>query len=343
MVSILKSSNVLNQLGTLTGPQWLELAGKHAPQVVTGLAVVGIAWQAARLTWLLLAPTPPVLSTPSAVNTPVPINSSVNARRIADAHLFGVPSAASGPTDPNSLPKSQMNLVLAGTMALEDPEAGFAIIGESTANAKFYRVGAVISGGPRLHSVYADRVIIDRGGVLETLVLPRGIPSNAPIPVARNVTINNPAENIRRLAATNPGALGELLRAQPVFANGVQKGFRIYPGRDRQQFARLGLQPGDLVTAINGTSLDDPARSNEILNTMVASSTAQLTLERNGTSQTLSLDMAQISIPEPANSATPPGTTSSADAASSVNAAPRPLRNRPGVPAVGQPAEPSAE
>jgi general secretion pathway protein C len=239
---------------------------------------------------------------------PVVQTAQANPQQIANAHLFGVATAA-GATDPNNLPQSQMSLVLAGTMALEDPEAGYAIVGDNAANGKFYRVGATINGAARLHSVYADRVIIDRNGTLETLILPRGAPSTALLPVARTpVSSNSVGDNLRRLASSNPSALGELLRAQSVFSNGVQKGYRVYPGRDRQQFTRLGLQPGDLVTSINGSSLDDPTRGGEILNTLTASTTAQVTVERNGVNQQLSLDMAQLSLPD----------TSSTDSASSA-------------------------
>jgi general secretion pathway protein C len=84
-----------------------------------------------------------------------------------------------------------------------------------------------------------------------------------------------------------------------VFANGVQRGYRVYPGRNRQQFARLGLQPGDLVLAINGTALDDPARGMEIFNTMGTTDRVTVTVERNGQSQDLTLNTAQVALPDP--------------------------------------------
>lgn len=347
MASILKPLNAFGRIGSLTGPQWIELTAKHAPQVIAGLAVIGIAWQAAQLTWLFISPSPaPAPTTNAAQNEPPSTTKAIDAQGIANAHLFGVANTSTN-ADPNNLPQTQMSLVLAGTMALDDPEMGFAIVGENAATAKFYRAGSVISGGPRLHAVYADRVIIDRNGVLETLVLPRGAPSTAPVPVARNVVTNPVADNLRRIA-NNPTALGELLRAQPVFSNGVQKGYRVYPGRDRQQFVRLGLQPGDLVTAINGATLDDPTRGTEILNTLTASTTAQVVVERNGTSQQLTLDMAQLSVPETA-------TTDANSSSSSVsngppqggfngpagNRGPRGTRN--GNTPNGQPASTSAQ
>jgi general secretion pathway protein C len=100
------------------------------------------------------------------------------------------------------------------------------------------------------------------------------------------------------MAESNPAAFSEIVRPQPVFANGVQRGYRVYPGRNRQQFAKLGLRPGDLVTSINGTPLDDPARGIEIFKTMGASDRVTVTVERNGQPQELTLNMAQLSVPE---------------------------------------------
>ena len=92
---------------------------------------------------------------------------------IVNAHLFGEANApAAGSTDPNAVAATQMPLVLVGTIAHTDPEKGYAIIGENAAVAKVYGVGKTITGGTKLHSVYPDRAIIDRGGKLEALLLP---------------------------------------------------------------------------------------------------------------------------------------------------------------------------
>lgn len=301
---------------------------QQAPRVVAGLAVIGIAWQAAQLTWLILTPKTQITagSAPVVMATPAARTTATNTQTIADAHLFGLPSATPSAADPSNLPQTQMSLVLAGTIAFNDPEAGYAIVGENAANAKFYKVGATINGAARLHSVYSDRVIIERNGTLETLVLPRG-PGSFIAPAPRTgVNDTTIADNLRRLATSNPSALGQLLRAQPVFTNGVQKGYRVYPARDRLQFTRLGLQPGDLITAVNGTPLDDPNRSNEILNTMTSSSSVNVTIERNGAVQQLTLDIAQVSLPD--------ASTSTSSASSDPQAAPTeaPGSDSPGTP-----------
>lgn len=306
----------IKQLQMLSAHQWRVLLVKHAPLAICALTTVGIAWQASQLTWLFAggskvsnaAPIGPVASPAPADARP-----AVDVQSIANAHLFGLPSADNG-ADTSNLPQSQIGLILAGTIALNDPMAGYAIVGENAATAKFYAVGGMIGGSARLHSVYADRVIIDRGGKLEALILPRGTPSTSPVNARSAVANNGVGDNLRRLAQNNPSAIGELLRAQPVFSGGSQKGYRVYPGRDRQQFVRLGLQPGDLITSVNGTPLDDPARGNEILNTMNSSSSVAVTVERNGATQQLTLDIAQLSLPDT-------GSTTATDTNPNANAA----------------------
>ncbi len=291
-----------SQLRTLNREQLLNVVSKLALPAVMTLIVIGIAWQLAQLTWLLFEP--------KATATPVPViatavpqnaNHSFSVQTISDAHLFGIASAQPSETEPSNLPQTQVALVLAGTIAFADPQAGYAIVGENVASTKFYKVGAMINDSVRLHSVYTDRVIIDRAGVLETLSLPHAVTSGMPM-VTRPLVNANPgaqlSDNIRRIVSNNPSALSQMLRVQPVFSNGSQKGYRVYPGRDRAQFARLGLQPGDLITSINGMLLNDPAASNDVLGLLSSSTSVTVGIERNGATMQLNLDISQIVLPE---------------------------------------------
>ncbi len=101
-------------------------------------------------------------------------------------------------------------------------------------------------------------------------------------------------DRVRRMIAQDPGSVAEIMRPQPVFANGQQRGYRVYPGRNRAQFSRLGLRPGDLVMSVNGTPLDDPQRGMEIFRSIGSSDQVRVTVERNGRPQELVLNMAQI-------------------------------------------------
>jgi general secretion pathway protein C len=300
----------LREFQTLSGQQWVDRATRTLPQALTVVLVIAIAWQLVQLTWLLLERRAPA-DTADLEMAPPPATAArkgIDVQAIATAHLFGEPQAVQ--SAPEDAQPTQMNLVLSAVFAANDPTKGLAVIGESPQSAKVFAVGATVRPGTRLHSVYLDRVILDRNGQLETLALPR--PSTAGIAITRSAAAPRPAgnqftDNLRRIAETNPTAFAEIVRPQPVFANGVQRGYRVYPGRNRQQFAKLGLQPGDLVLSINGTPLDDPQRGMEIFNTIGTSDRVSVTVERNGQSQELMLNTAQIMLPD-ANSP-PPGRT----------------------------------
>jgi general secretion pathway protein C len=293
-------STTLREFQNLSAQQWLERASHTLPQAVSAILVIAIAWQLVQLTWLLLergSSQQAVVSLP-AVAAPVAPRQGIDIQTIIAAHLFGVPQAETKPSE--DAPQTQMNLVLSAVIASNDPKKGWAVIGESAQAAKVFTVGATVRPGTRLHEVYPDRVILDRSGQYEALLLPKqntaGVAINRPPVAAANTQF---AENLRRIAETNPSAFAEVLRPQPVFANGVQRGYRVYPGRNRQQFAKLGLQPGDLVLSINGTPLDDPQRGMEVFNTISTSDRVAVTIERNGQSQELTLNTAQISLPDP--------------------------------------------
>ena len=102
------------------------------------------------------------------------------------------------------------------------------------------------------------------------------------------------ADSVRQLLVQNPSAGAELLRPQPVFAGGSLRGYRVYPGRNRAQFSGLGLQPGDLVLAVNGAALDDPNRGLEILRGVGQGSAVTLTVERGGQQQQITVDPAAV-------------------------------------------------
>jgi general secretion pathway protein C len=261
--------------------------------------VVLLAWQLVQLTWAILgarkASGAPLAAAPGVAAAAGP---SFDLQSILNAHLFGVAGAADpGATDPNAVAATQMNLVLVGTIAESNPERGYAIIGDSAATAKVYAVGKTITGGTKLHSVYPDRAILDRGGRLEALLLPRkftgaGLTPPPALPAAQGDPMLG--DQLRNLAAQNPGAITEIIRPQPVFANGEQRGYRVYPGRNRTQFTKLGLMPGDLVTAINGTPLDDAARGMEVLQTMNSATDVTVTVERNGQTTQININNAQV-------------------------------------------------
>jgi general secretion pathway protein C len=302
----------LREFENLSPQQWIDRASRTLPRGILVLVVIAIAWQLVQLTWMILdqtseaAPVQPAAIAPP----PLPPSNATDIQTVINAHLFGVANVEPE-ASPENAPPIQSNLTLAGLWTDEsDPKQGYAMIGESGAPVKTYAVGATVRPGITLFAVYVDRAILDTGGKLESLVLPRSatpITAFAP-PVQSAATPGTQlADNLKRLAETNPSVFAEIVRPQPVFANGVQRGYRVYPGRNRQQFAKLGLEPGDLILTINGTPLDDPQRGMEIFNTMGSSDQVSVTVERGGQMQELTLNTGLISVPGGGGNALPGG------------------------------------
>jgi hypothetical protein len=69
---------------------------------------------------------------------------------------------------------------------------------------------------------------------------------------------------------------------QPVRADGVQRGYRVYPRRDAAHFASIGLDPGDLVLSINGLALGDPRLAEQVFQRAVRAPRVTVQIERAG-------------------------------------------------------------
>jgi general secretion pathway protein C len=273
--------------------KWRTLVLTHGPRIATWVLAFALAVQAAVIVTNLSGSTkapkmPPAVLLQSHTQ-------SVDVAAIAGAHLMGEAAIPKVAQNAANAPQSNLPLVLVGIIAADDPENGLAILGENAAAAKVYAVGDNVPGGAKLHSVLSDKVIIDRNGNLESLMLPRQLqPGAAPPSTAALQTQTPVLDRMRKLISDDPGLMADIMRPQPVFAQGKQKGYRVYPGRNRQAFTRLGLRPGDLVMAINGTPLDDPARGQEIFRTLGSSSEAHITVMRSGQQQDLTLNIAQV-------------------------------------------------
>ena len=278
--------------------RWRALLLSEGPRVATWILALALGVQAALIVTDLAggargATRAPAGAPGRAERLRATRMHSLDVTAITKAHLFG--TAPQKPDDGADAPQTSMPLVLTGIIAGNDPQNGLAILGQNSQTAKVYLVGDNLPGGAKLHSVYSDRVIIDRNGQLESLALPHQPAGNAPPPSSAALQAQSPSiERMRRMITEQPGLLMDVLRPQPVMDHGKMNGFRVYPGRNRQAFMRLGLRPGDQVTAINGTPLDDRDRGEQILRTLASSSEARVTVIRGGQSQDLNLNIAQV-------------------------------------------------
>jgi general secretion pathway protein C len=229
----------------------------------------------------------------------------VDVPSILRANLFGQSPTPTGTDAPVTTMNLKCSLVFAD---VKDEKRGWAAIGPSTNDVKVYAVGDDLPNGARLHAVYVDRVLLDRSGSIEALLVERregamAGPVNAPPPASAGASL----ERVQQIVRDNPGLINQVMTRQAVLRDGRLVGVRVNPGPNVQAFNRLGLRPNDTVTAINGMPLDDQSRTNEIFTMLDGAAQARVTVIRNDRETELNLNLAEIANEAELLTETPPG------------------------------------
>jgi general secretion pathway protein C len=289
--------------------QWLRWANRYLPPGVTFILVIAIAYQLATLTWALMPGAAPTVAAPGGRS----VQSGSADRPVADysillnTHPWG--EAPKEPVEPIvenvvDAPDTTLSLALTGILAAgEGDPNGQAIITANRGPEKTYRIGQAIEGanGATLHSVFADRVLLNRGGNLETLRLPKEALSAG---AAGSPRVRSPAvapaaqapanESLRGIISQNASRLTDIVRLAPHVDGGQVVGFRVTPGRDKETFEALGFQSGDVVTDINGVVLDDASRGLQAFEALGEATMANVTVLREGVPQVLVIDTTKL-------------------------------------------------
>ncbi|MEM1174714.1 MAG: type II secretion system protein GspC [Pseudomonadota bacterium] len=304
-----------------TDPTWSDLASGDPARTIAAanhllpfwvslLLVVLIGWQLAGVVWSLV----PGSSTGDTVNVPPGMAATSSAGAVADvqsianASLFGKADPDEAVTEQapvliDTTVETKLNLTLKGTIASNIEAESAAIIQVGPRDDQVFVIGNTVTNGARLQAIENRRVILNENGQLTELKLPEDFKST-PQPARRSpasrqraaTTRTTPQRNIQSVVSQNAARLSDVIRPTPYFVNGQQQGYRVYPGRDRRQFAALGLKAGDLIKDIDGQSLSDPQQAMQIFQSLGNAQQVTVTVERNGTPETIVLKTDQLDV-----------------------------------------------
>lgn len=264
--------------------------------VLLGRALAGLVWALVPLPEAARWQAPPTPRVAPGRGDAIDLNAIVN------ASLFGHYTAPSAATTLLTAPETPLNLTLIGVWADDREDHSRALIASQGGDEKSYAIGDDVARGVILQAIFPDRVILDRGGRLETLPLARDQPGAVPAttgfaaPAAQADDAAGAAPQLSRIrdeVAKDPAKASEYIRVQPANVGGQLKGYRVYPGRDRQAFTAAGLRPGDLVTSVNGVQLDDASKALQLLGDLGQAGQVNLVVDRGGQSQNISINLSQ--------------------------------------------------
>lgn len=301
-----------SDFASLDPARTLAAANRLLPFWVGLGLVVLLAWQLASIGWALV-PGPsagdPVAVPTGQASPQQAAGGAADVNAIAAAHLFGEATEEALETAPvltdatDDLEDTGLaNLTLKGTIASALPEYSIAIISDGRNDEQIYIIGDSLASNTTLHAVYQDRVVLNEGGRLTNLRLPEEFTSAPGTAVRRASTTRRATprqqNSIQAVVSQNVARLADVIRPTPYFVNGQQRGYRVYPGRDRRQFAALGLRPGDLITDIDGQALSDTTQAMQIFQSLGNASEVSVTVERDGNPEVIILRTSQLEIGE---------------------------------------------
>lgn len=258
-----------------TDRQWLQRVNARslvaAAQVLLALL---LAFAAARLVWVLLAPVGPV-------GTPPP---AALAARSGTAVFGRFDPFFQMPGDGGPTVVSDLAIDLYGTRVDNVSGRGSAIIGVDGTQRSFL-VGEEIMSGVTLHGVAFDSVTVSRGGSLEQLFLDQSVParavSPAPAAAADDATmVQVPLERVEREIT------GEL-----VHRGGEVEGLALKPVGSGGLFNEIGLKAGDVLLSANGVRIDSETLPGSIANLIGDNDVAVLEIRRGAEVQTVTFEI----------------------------------------------------
>lgn len=238
--------------------------------------------QLGRLTWIVVEPVDSP-SAAAAARPAAPVDYSIFDRFDAFFRTGGQSSFA----EDTAAGSSQMRLF---GLRSDGAGGGSAIIGLADGRQVSVAVGETIEPGLVLRSVGPDHVVLARGESLSRLIfadVPVGAaPPPPPPPTPQSVT---PTPAAAPAAAVDPARLIAEASLRPRMQGLRVNGFTVSSSGDGAALRAAGLQPGDVILAVNGQALDRPDRIAALRGQLAGATSAEIRFERDGAEQTTTI------------------------------------------------------
>lgn len=214
--------------------RWYDRRGPYP--VLLGILAVLLLIQTIRLVWLVLTPLGPVGDYRANDIKILSPQSRLTLFSSFDPFFRGGAAQTANVV-------TSLQLTLFGIRMNEASGLGSAILAGPDGVQENYVVGEEIMSGVTLNSVEFDHVIINRGGVLESLYLDQSVP-------AQTVGTEDPDAPASLSLAGNeiPG----IASLAPRNEQGKVTGIVISPLSDGSLFKSAGFRDGDVIVSING-------------------------------------------------------------------------------------------
>ncbi|MFP4306038.1 MAG: type II secretion system protein GspC [Desulfococcaceae bacterium] len=232
---------------------------------------------------------------------------------IADRNLFKTGDASAPPKAEETKPEppsaeplqeTQLRLKLWGTVTGDgDGDRTYAVIEEPRKREQnLFRIGDTLEGA-KVKEILREQVILTVNGQDEVLRMAespgasRSFAAYAPPETSPSTPFdgegggNSRRVNLSRAemesAMDNVNSLMRQARIRPHFRNGKPDGLTLSRVRRDSIFTRLGLRSGDIITGVDGQSIQSVDDALKFYNSLKSASNLNLQIRRRGQTQTL--------------------------------------------------------
>ncbi len=240
-------------------------------------------------------------------------------RNLFNASLLAPPQQPEAEAPPEEdLAATKLPLRLLGTAAVIPSDGSWAaVVDESERRTLIVGIGDTVNKAT-VKRIERRRLVLSEGGKLRELVLDedakpaidsgrtlaskrnarsRGRPSRAPKPSPRT-----PSDKVKRLdddhfqvgrddvdeMMENPTNLFSQARILPKYEEGSMVGLQINAIKPGSLFEQIGIQSGDVITKLNGITIDNPQESAKVLTEFSEAESFTVDVQRgDGSSDTL--------------------------------------------------------
>lgn len=287
---------------------WRRLPQERLRTLLCALLVLWLMLSAVQFLWVVLSrpdPSLPPASTVLGQGNPQRTGGAaalqIDMEKVRGWELFGsvdvapteveavVPETELSSAESNAQ-QTRLQIKLQGVIQSSDNSGGRAIISYQ-GKQDHYAVGdeLPVSNQVVLRRLLPDRVLIANRGKIEALYLfdkndNSGAATQtpaAPKPPVRPQRVRA-GTDLRQRLLSNPSSLMELVRISEARENGEIVGYKVRPGKDRSRFESMGFQNNDVVTSINGITLDNPSSALQVFQMMRTAKEATFELQRAG-------------------------------------------------------------
>ena len=215
---------------------------------------------------------------------------------LKQAYLFGkFPAIATTTSAVNveTLPKTHLELKLHGIYYSSNDHTSLAMI-SFLGKTNIYHTNEPLPSGVILQEIHEKHVTLSRNEQIEILNLLDAKKSTSitnTVSTAKNVQNSANQDELspgqllghyQHQLQTDPNSLMKLIRISPINQADRLVGYQINPGQDTHLLAHFNLQPGDILTTINGVRLDNPINGLSVIQQLATAEQINLEILRKG-------------------------------------------------------------